>query len=147
MRIATCFLLFAASAAFAANNKKIAPDVNTGGEQSVDVIVRYRALPQQAHEHAVENRGGRVKGRLHLINSVVYSVPSSALEGLADDPDVEYITPDRAVHAMLDYAQPAINAGIAFNYGYTGNGVTVASSTVASWTIIPTCRMRRAGAV
>ena len=46
--------------------------------------------------------------------------------GLANDPDVEYIAPDRKIAGMLDYAEPTINANIAFNSGYTGNGVTVA---------------------
>jgi serine protease AprX len=39
---------------------------------------------------------------------------------------VEYITPDRPVKAMLDYAEPATTANIAFESGWTGSGVTVA---------------------
>ena len=39
---------------------------------------------------------------------------------------MEYVTPDRPVAATLDYANPAINAGIALQYGWNGSGMTVA---------------------
>ena len=39
---------------------------------------------------------------------------------------MEYVAPDRPVQATLDYAQPAINANIAMQYGWDGKRVTVA---------------------
>jgi len=57
-------------------------------------------------------RGGRCSAiwnwltcRLHLA--------ASAVADLENDPDVEYVSPDRPVAATLDYANPAINANIA----------------------------------
>ena len=44
----------------------------------------------------------------------------------ADDPEVEYISPDHEVYGALQFAQPAINANIAFQNGFDGTGVGVA---------------------
>jgi hypothetical protein len=54
----------------------------------------------------------------------VYSIPNSALEDLADDPEVAYISPDRPLYPALDSAEYAVNANIAFQSCYTGKGVT-----------------------
>jgi serine protease AprX len=53
-------------------------------------------------------------------------VPASKLKDLADDPDVAYISPDRVVRGTLDYAEAAVNANIALNYGWDGTGIGVA---------------------
>ena len=74
----------------------------------------------------VKRHGGSLKRELGLIHSAVYTVPAAELAALESDPDVEYIAPDRPVHATLDYANPAVNANIARQYGWTGSGVTVA---------------------
>jgi serine protease AprX len=111
---------------FAADGK-LAPDlVTVGANQTVDVIVRYKAQPQARHHQAIERRGGRLKRSLELLNGAAYSVTASGLQSLADDPDVDYVAPDRPVQGTLDYAEPAINASIALKYGFNGNGVTVA---------------------
>ena len=63
---------------------------------------------------------------MHKRSSAVYSVSSGALQQLAADPDVLYITPNRGVKATLDLRQPRCRANAALFYGYTGAGVTVA---------------------
>ena len=81
---------------------------------------------QPSHRQRAEAKGGRFKKGLGLINAMVFTVPASALADLAGDPDVEYVVPDRPVHGTMDYAEPAINADIARQYGWDGTGVTVA---------------------
>ena len=53
-------------------------------------------------------------------------MPAAALKGLAKNPAIRFISPDRQVHAALDHARPAIGADIAQQYGWDGAGVTVA---------------------
>src|ERR1019366_6426637 len=69
---------------------------------------------------------GRLNRSLDLVNSAAYTLPMGALPDLENDPDVAYVTPDRPVAATLDYANAAINANIARQYGWNGTGVTVA---------------------
>src|ERR1019366_7057314 len=82
--------------------------------------------PEARHHLNIAQRGGRLQRNLELVNSVVYTLPASALASLENDPDVAYVSPARPVAATLDYANPAINANIARQYGWDGTGVTVA---------------------
>ena len=124
-------LLLASSLAFG-RNARIAEDLERGNPDSmVNVIVQFRHTPTATHHRKVSERGGRHLATLDLINGAVYSVPAGALEDLANDPDVAYIAPDRAVSATsttlaLDYKLQAVNADIAQKYGWNGTGIGVA---------------------
>ena len=60
------------------------------------------------------------------------SLPASALAGLAADPDVAYIAPDRPLYStgngspVLDYHTDTVNAPVAWGLGLDGTGVGVA---------------------
>jgi serine protease AprX len=110
-----------------ADPAKIAQDVDqTNSKPTIDVIVQF-ARPATSHEHAKVGRaGGLLKAELGLIRAAVYSMPAAALAGLADDPDVLYISPDREVRAALEFAVPATGADVAFQSGWNGTGTAVA---------------------
>ena len=95
-------------------------------DATVDVIVQYRTPPTEGQHGKTSRWGGQLKRRLDLIKGAQYSVTPEALEQLAADPNVAYITPDRPVQAMLDYATPTVYADIARQNGYDGSGITVA---------------------
>ena len=106
---------------------KISPDLEKVPRSSqVDVIVRYRSPLNIGQENLLTKIGALLKSELKLIQSVVYTVTRSQVESLAADPDVEYISPDRTVKNSLDYANPAVNANLAFSAGFTGQGIGVA---------------------
>ena len=114
-----------------ARNPKIAKDLEaTDPSANVDVIVQFRHKPNAVHHALVSQRGGRRRANLDLINASAYSLPAAAIEDLANDPEVAYISPDRPVSAMgglaLDYKLPAVNADIAQKYGWNGSGIGVA---------------------
>ena len=107
--------------------QRVAPDLLAPrSNDAVKVIVRFKSAPTERHHARFASRGARLRHDLSIVRSSAYELPASALADLANDPDVEYIGPDRPVHGALDSAEPAINANIAFNNGYVGNGVTVA---------------------
>ena len=123
----TVFLLIVATGCGWAAGRKVAPDLSRiNPDQAVNVIVRYKMRPSARHHQAIERKGGHLRQNLDLVNSGSYTVSASGLQDLANDPDVEYVAPDRPVNATLDYANPAINANLALSYGYNGEGVTVA---------------------
>jgi serine protease AprX len=63
---------------------------------------------------------------MHFIKAAGFHVPAKALARLASDPDVVYISPDRALTSLLSNAAPAINAPYAWSFGYDGTGIGVA---------------------
>src|SRR5271169_1787702 len=101
-------LVIALSAAvtLSAATEKIANDLRAADPNaSVDVIVRYKNPPSALHHDRMARRGGKLRRELSLVRSALYSVPASELESLSNDPEIEYISPDRAVRGKLDYAE------------------------------------------
>jgi serine protease AprX len=119
-------LAFLASPGNAKN--KFAPDVfSPNSHSTVDVIVQFTSTPTERHHNKIRSKGGELKHDLSgALNGAHYSVPADRLAELAKDPEVAYISPDRPVHAMLDYANPTVNANIARQYGWDGTGVGIA---------------------
>ena len=56
-----------------------------------------------------------------MVRGLVYSIPASAIEALSEDPEVDYISPERPVHT----AAPAVAAAVAHQYGWNGSGIGV----------------------
>jgi serine protease AprX len=124
-RLIAVAVLFAAFAS--AKHRKVDPELDDITPiREVPVIVRFKASPDDRQHRKVTQRGGRHGGNLNLIRSGKYALPAGKLEELADDPDVEFIAPDRPVHAALDLTAAAINAAPAWNAGYEGQGIGVA---------------------
>src|SRR5229473_4840794 len=99
--------LLAAALSFADGNKhKLSTDLDAlkGGHNgaTVDVIIQFNQTPTDVQHGKVQNKGGVLKTKLDFIKAAHYSVPVEALDALADDPDVAYISPDRPVRGALD---------------------------------------------
>jgi serine protease AprX len=111
-----------------ARSSNIAPDLaNVDPHSVVNVIVQFVSPPSARETHAITQAGGiPQQADLGLIQAALYSIPAQAIAALANNPNVAYISPDRAVNPTLDYANAAIGAQTAFSYGWTGTGVGVA---------------------
>ncbi len=115
------------SATVWAGDEKLASELRRKDLQgNIDVIVRYRSVPTEAHHRKVVDAGGVLKHRFDLIHSGHYSVPTAMLKDLADDSEVEFVSPDRPVRGMLDLTGEAVNAAAAANYSLDGSGVGIA---------------------
>src|SRR6266851_4662488 len=124
-------ILLAAGLSFADGKKhKLSKDLDAlkGGHNgaTVEVIVQYNVPPTDAHHQKVQNKGGVLKTKLDFIKGAHYSVPVEALDALADDPDVAYISLDRPVYGALDTSVATVNGGYAQTLGLNGLGVGVA---------------------
>src|SRR6266446_5544763 len=93
---------------------------------TVDVIIQFNQTPTDAHHQKVKSKGGKLKTKLDLIKAAHYSVPVDALDALADDPDVVYISPNRPVRRSLDHAVSAVNGDLAYASGWNGTGIGIA---------------------
>src|ERR1700722_20237667 len=94
--------------------------------QNIDVIIQYRSTPTEAHYHRVLARGGHLKHNLDIIRAAQYTVPADQLQALSDDPDVEFIAPDRSVTATADSAYTGSP-----DYGWRTVGADLAGSVFA----------------
>src|SRR6266704_2993498 len=128
-------ILLAAGLSLADGKHKLSKDLdalkgsNSGG--TVDVIIQFNQTPTAAHHQKVQNKGGVLKGKLDFIKGAHYSVPTEALDALADDPDVAYISPNRPLSGSstptLDFTPEAVNAPLAWQqWSLDGTGVGVA---------------------
>src|SRR4051812_36811752 len=130
VRCAVLFLavLFVPSICVADPSSKISPDLTDLDPHSfVNVIVQFVLPPSSQDSQAINQLGGvPLDADLSLIRAQLFSIPARAVTGLAHNPNVAYITPDRSVDPTLDYANGTIGAQTAFTNGFTGTGVGVA---------------------
>jgi len=111
----------------------------SSGGGTITVIVQFRQMPANSSFASMQQRGAAIRSRLHAIRAVTMRIPESMLTELEQDPNVAYITPDRAV-TMTSNPQPeqfasAVQADIAasqYALNGTGIGVAVIDSGIAS---------------
>ncbi len=103
------------------------------------VIIQYKNDPGPREEFVVSRLGGTVHASMHSIHAHAASLTRSAIEELASDPNVRYISPDRKLAARGSLSSSSIPAQTAANYtveplripqvwaqGYDGSGIGIA---------------------
>jgi serine protease AprX len=123
------------------SSSKISPDLQSVDPNStVRVIVQYAPSPTAQNGSSLPGgsllggvlnvAGSLLQGVVNtvfsVIHAVVYTGPASDLQTLASNPNVVYISPDRALAGQLDYSAAAVNASAAWRLNLTGQGVGVA---------------------
>src|SRR5690348_7893322 len=103
-----------------AGQEKLAKDLPLDSDFPVNVIVQFTQPPTAKSHAKVAAEGGRLQADLSVSHAGLYSIPAKALRGLANDPDVKFISPDRPLHSTLNYVTPAVNANMAFQSGWDG---------------------------
>ena len=109
-----------------AGSPKLATDLpDQGGVDRVDVIVQF-THPVTGDDLNGLRGVGTLKAELPLINAALVSVPAPALKGLANNPRIKFVSPDRGLSGAMDFTAAAVAADVAYSYGYDGSGVGVA---------------------
>jgi hypothetical protein len=120
-------LIYGCAAVLLAGSSKKSPDLEKlAPGDTVQVIVQYRSLPGLDQLNRLGARGGKILNTLTAVAGVTVSIPPGALDALAADPAVTYISLDRPVFGAMNYSVPTVGADIALSYGLDGKGVTVA---------------------
>jgi serine protease AprX len=115
------------SAIPAADHAKLSPEIDALDPNSkVAVIIQYQNAPTPDTDQAMLDRGADSASSLQTLNAQLVSINAGSLHDLARDPNVVYISPDRALSSSLNNATAAVNAPAAWNAGWTGTGVGVA---------------------
>ena len=98
---------------FASGQTKLSPHLqNLSGSQQVTVVVQYKQMPANP-ALLLQQVSGELKATLDSVLDLVVTVPASALPGLANDPNVIYISADRSLQAA---ATPASSQAIGLDY-------------------------------
>jgi serine protease AprX len=110
-----------------AGASKISPDLlQADPDSTVDIIVQFTGVPTETDHQRIREHGAELKKELPVVKGALYSVPARKLEGLSKNPRVVYISPDRPVSASLDLSAAAVNASVAWQWGFVGKGIGVA---------------------
>lgn len=131
-------LVLATSMAFGqgrGNSGRLSPELNgmfsqavQGKDhgQKVDVIVQYTSVPTNAEYSTMNQRGGQLKARLHMIKGAAFTIPVHALVALNGDPKIQFVSIDHPMNVADDLTNDAVGTSAAWNAGYTGAGIGVA---------------------
>ncbi len=112
------------------NNTKICPvlsaKLQTQSNEELPVIVRVRENDTDKLNSLANYMEGKVKRSLPLVDAIALNMNMSEIDRLSKDPNIEYISYDSKVFALLDIANSSIGSSFPREMGLTGEGVTVA---------------------
>ena len=99
--------------------------------ERVKVLIGFRGNPGPSEETLVQNAGGVVRYRYHLVPAIAATVPVTALDGLRRNPRVSVVEEDgevQAIDAELDavWGVKRIGAGLVHDLENRGGGIRVA---------------------
>lgn len=113
-----------------ANNTKICPvlsaKLQTQSNEELPVIVRVKENDTDKLNSLAHRMEGKVKRSLPLVDAIALNMSLEEVDRLSKDPNVEYISYDSKVFALLDIANASIGSSFPREMGLTGEGVTVA---------------------
>ena len=118
-----------------AQSSKISPDLtallnNPNAPRDARVVVQFDLSRWTDGGELARGILGQTDAVFDLIPAASKSMPLRAIRGLANNPNVAYVSLDRPVAGALagasDYSHLAVGADIAAGYGLTGVGVGVA---------------------
>ncbi|WMJ77718.1 MULTISPECIES: S8 family peptidase [unclassified Sedimentibacter] len=91
----------------------------------IPVIVTYKT-DRKIKEGELSSLSNKLNRELPIINGCACEMSINSILKLTNDPDVEFISYDSKVFAVMDVARDAIGADFISDTGYTGKDVTVA---------------------
>jgi serine protease AprX len=99
---------------------------NLPANGNVQVLVQFQGSANGSLLSAIAGKGANQTKSYKHVNAAVFTVPAGKVDAIAALPGVKYISTDRPVQAHLDITVPTVNANLAHQYGWTGQGIGVA---------------------
>ncbi len=91
----------------------------------IPVIITYKT-DKKIKEGKLSSLSNKLKNCLPIVNGCACEMNINSILELTTDPDIEFISYDSKVFAVMDVARKEIGADLILNTGYTGKDVTVA---------------------
>ena len=99
--------------------------LSSSSNNIIPVIVSYK-FDRKIKEGQISSLSNKLKLELPIINGCACEMSTESILKLTADPDVEFISYDSKVFAVMDVARRTIGADYSLNTSYTGKNVTVA---------------------
>lgn len=107
-------------------NSKLCPilssKIMSQSREEVPVIVQLKA----SDNNKINSLVSKIKADLPLINGFAGYMSTETIYRIIDDPDIEFISFDSQVYALLDIAAPTMEAHFPHDKSYEGEGITIA---------------------
>ncbi|HEY8362420.1 MAG TPA: S8 family peptidase [Tissierellaceae bacterium] len=108
-------------------NSKLCPilssKIMSQSREEVPVIVQLRSSDNLNN---IDSLVSKVKANLPIINGFAGYMNTETIYRIIDDPDIEFISFDSQVYALLDIAAPTMEAYFPHDQSLEGEGITVA---------------------
>lgn len=91
----------------------------------IPVIITYK-INKKVKEGQISSLSNKLNYNLPIVNGCACEMSINSILELTADSDVEFISYDAKVFAVMDVARKAVGADLVLNTGYTGKNVTVA---------------------
>lgn len=112
------------------NNLRVCPVVsarlNSKSREEIPVIISMKNNDNRKLSSMVFGMSSGIQKELPIVNGVACSLSTESINRLRRHPDVDYISFDSKVFALLDVVSTTIGTDIPHSKGYSGKGVTVA---------------------
>lgn len=111
------------------NYNKLCPivqgQVNSSSNKVIPVIISYKN-DKKVKEGQISSLSNKLNYNLPIVNGCACDMCIQSIIEITSDPDVEFISYDAKVFAVMDIARDVVGADLVLNTGYTGKAVTVA---------------------
>ncbi|MDW5300057.1 MAG: S8 family peptidase [Sedimentibacter sp.] len=111
------------------NFNKLCPiiqgQVNSRNNNIIPVIISYKT-DKKIKEGEISSLSNKFNYNLPIVNGCACDMCIQSIIEVTSDPDIEFISYDSKVFAVMDIARNVVGADLILNTGYTGKNVTVA---------------------
>jgi serine protease AprX len=111
------------------NSTKLCPVIqsklNSNNNDILPIIISYKNTKNMA-EGKVSSLSNKMNYELPIVNGYACDMSLAAILEINADPNVEYISYDTRVFAVMDIARETVGADQMFKSGHSGKGITVA---------------------
>lgn len=101
----------------------VSAKLNSLSKEELPVIIRFR---ESIKNDKISSMSTNIKYQLPVVGGVACKMNLKDIQKLSNDPDVDFISFDGKVFALLDIANASVKSNIPHDLGYTGEGVTIA---------------------
>lgn len=98
----------------------------SSSKELIPVIIRFKNGKYNDYNNMVLSMSETVKHTLPLVEGIACNMKKESIAKLSNDPNIDYISFDNKVFALLDIANPSVSSSFPHNEGYMGDGITVA---------------------
>lgn len=111
------------------NNSKLCPvlgaKIMSQANEELPVIIQLKKENPELEEGII-SLSGKVNRHLHLIKGIAINLDTETIYRLSNNPDIDYISFDYDIYALLDIAVPTMEAQFPYKQGYEGEDITIA---------------------